>query len=57
MIREVPGRRPSVDSGAYVDPQAAVIGDVVLNGSNRRTPVKRPPTPGSRRRRAAPSAR
>ena len=30
MIREVPGRRPRVDPDAYVDPQAAVIGDVII---------------------------
>jgi carbonic anhydrase/acetyltransferase-like protein (isoleucine patch superfamily) len=30
MIREVPGRRPRVHPGAYVDPQAAVIGDVTI---------------------------
>ena len=30
MIREVPGRRPRVDPDAYVDPQAAVIGDVSI---------------------------
>ena len=28
MIREVPGRRPRIDPDAYVDPQAAVIGNV-----------------------------
>jgi carbonic anhydrase/acetyltransferase-like protein (isoleucine patch superfamily) len=30
MIREVPGRRPRIDPAAYVDPQAAVIGDVTI---------------------------
>ncbi len=30
MIREVPGRRPRVHPDAYVDPQAAVIGDVTI---------------------------
>ena len=30
MIRAVPGRRPRVDRDAYVDPQAAVIGDVTI---------------------------
>jgi len=30
MIREVPGRRPRIDPDAYVDPQAAVIGDVTI---------------------------
>jgi len=28
MIREVPGRRPRIDPDTYIDPQAAVIGDV-----------------------------
>ncbi len=31
MIREVPGRRPRVHPEAYVDPQAAVIGDVTID--------------------------
>ena len=30
MISEVPGRRPRIDPAAYVDPQAAVIGDVTI---------------------------
>jgi len=30
MIREVPGRRPRIDPDAYIDPQAAVIGDVTI---------------------------
>src|SRR3989442_2318583 len=30
MIRELPGRRPRIDPDAYVDPQAAVIGDVTI---------------------------
>jgi carbonic anhydrase/acetyltransferase-like protein (isoleucine patch superfamily) len=30
MIREVPGRKPRVDPDAWVDPQAAVIGDVTI---------------------------
>jgi carbonic anhydrase/acetyltransferase-like protein (isoleucine patch superfamily) len=30
MIREVPGRRPRVHPGAYVDPAAQVIGDVTI---------------------------
>jgi carbonic anhydrase/acetyltransferase-like protein (isoleucine patch superfamily) len=30
MIRDVPGRRPRIDPDAYVDPQAAVIGDVTI---------------------------
>ena len=30
MIREVPGRQPRIDPDAYVDPQAAVIGDVTI---------------------------
>ena len=32
MIREVPGRRPRIDPDAYVDPQAAVIGNVTIAG-------------------------
>ena len=31
MIREVPGRRPRVHPDAWVDPQAAVIGDVTID--------------------------
>ena len=30
MIREVPGRKPRVHPDAWVDPQAAVIGDVIV---------------------------
>ncbi len=30
MIRAVPGRTPRIDPDAYVDPQAAVIGDVTI---------------------------
>jgi len=30
VIREVPGRKPRVHPDAYVDPQAAVIGDVTI---------------------------
>ena len=30
MIRSVPGRTPRIDPEAYVDPQAAVIGDVTI---------------------------
>src|SRR2546427_7529205 len=30
MIHELPGRRPRIDPAAYVDPQAAVIGDVTI---------------------------
>lgn len=30
MIRDVPGRRPRVHSGAYVDEAAQVIGDVIV---------------------------
>jgi carbonic anhydrase/acetyltransferase-like protein (isoleucine patch superfamily) len=30
MIREVPGRRPRVHPGAFVDPAAQVIGDVTI---------------------------
>ena len=30
MIREVPGRKPRVHPDAFVDPQAAVIGDVTI---------------------------
>src|SRR5256712_10715115 len=30
MIRDVPGRTPRIDPEAYVDPQAAVIGDVTI---------------------------
>ena len=40
MSREVPGRRPRVDPDAYVDSQAAVIGDVIIEdpASFRPTP-------------------
>ncbi len=31
MIRDVPGRKPRVHPDAYVDPQAAVIGDVMID--------------------------
>ena len=31
MIREVPGRRPRVHPGAFVDPSAQVIGDVTID--------------------------
>jgi carbonic anhydrase/acetyltransferase-like protein (isoleucine patch superfamily) len=30
MIREIPGRRPRIHPGAYVDPAAHVIGDVTI---------------------------
>jgi carbonic anhydrase/acetyltransferase-like protein (isoleucine patch superfamily) len=30
MIRDVPGRKPHIDPDAYVDPAAAVIGDVFI---------------------------
>jgi gamma-carbonic anhydrase len=30
MIREVPGRRPRIHPGAFVDPAAQVIGDVTI---------------------------
>jgi len=30
MIRDVPGRKPRVDPDTYIDPQAAVIGDVTI---------------------------
>jgi carbonic anhydrase/acetyltransferase-like protein (isoleucine patch superfamily) len=30
VIREVPGRRPRIHPGAYVDPAAQVIGDVTI---------------------------
>jgi carbonic anhydrase/acetyltransferase-like protein (isoleucine patch superfamily) len=30
MIREIPGRRPRIDPDVYVDPTAAVIGDVTI---------------------------
>lgn len=31
MIREVPGRKPRIHPGAYVDPAAQVIGDVTID--------------------------
>ncbi len=31
MIREIPGHKPRVHPDAYVDPQAAVIGDVAID--------------------------
>ena len=31
MIREIPGHKPRVHPDAYVDPQAAVIGDVTID--------------------------
>ena len=31
MVREVPGRKPRVHPDAWVDPQAAVIGDVTID--------------------------
>jgi carbonic anhydrase/acetyltransferase-like protein (isoleucine patch superfamily) len=31
MIREVPGRRPRIHPGAFVDPAAQVIGDVTID--------------------------
>src|SRR5882672_10306430 len=34
MIREVPGRTPRIDPEAYVDPQAAVIGDVTIGAGS-----------------------
>ena len=34
MIRSVPGRAPRVDPEAYVDPQAAVIGDVSIGAGS-----------------------
>jgi carbonic anhydrase/acetyltransferase-like protein (isoleucine patch superfamily) len=30
MIREIPGKKPIVDSDAYVDPAGEVIGDVII---------------------------
>ena len=30
MIRDVPGRKPRIDPDTYIDPQAAVIGDVTI---------------------------
>jgi len=34
VIRSVPGRTPRVDPDAYVDPQAAVIGDVTIGAGS-----------------------
>ena len=34
MIRSVPGRTPRIDPEAYVDPQAAVIGDVTIGAGS-----------------------
>jgi carbonic anhydrase/acetyltransferase-like protein (isoleucine patch superfamily) len=34
VIRSVPGRPPRVDPDAYVDPQAAVIGDVTIGAGS-----------------------
>jgi len=34
MIREVPGRRPRIDRDTYIDPQAAVIGDVTIGAGS-----------------------
>ena len=34
MIREVPGRRPRIDPDTYIDPQAAVIGDVMIGAGS-----------------------
>ena len=34
MIREVPGRRPRIDPDTYIDPQAAVIGDVTIGAGS-----------------------
>jgi len=34
MIREVPGRRPRIDPDTYIDPQAAVIGDVTIKAGS-----------------------
>jgi gamma-carbonic anhydrase len=34
LIRSVPGRTPRVDPDAYVDPQAAVIGDVTIGAGS-----------------------
>jgi carbonic anhydrase/acetyltransferase-like protein (isoleucine patch superfamily) len=34
MIRSVPGRTPRVDPEAYVDPQAAVIGEVTIGAGS-----------------------
>ena len=34
MIREVPGRRPRIYPDTYIDPQAAVIGDVTIGAGS-----------------------
>jgi carbonic anhydrase/acetyltransferase-like protein (isoleucine patch superfamily) len=34
MIREVPGRRPRIDPDTYIDPPAAVIGDVTIGAGS-----------------------
>jgi carbonic anhydrase/acetyltransferase-like protein (isoleucine patch superfamily) len=34
VIREVPGRRPRIDPDTYIDPQAAVIGDVTIGAGS-----------------------
>jgi len=34
MIREIPGRRPRIDPDTYIDPQAAVIGDVTIGSGS-----------------------
>ena len=34
MIRRVPGRRPRIDPDTYIDPQAAVIGDVTIGAGS-----------------------
>src|SRR5262249_33091681 len=31
MIREVPGRKPRIHPGAYIDPAAQIIGDVTID--------------------------
>jgi len=34
MIREVPGRRPRIDPDTFIDPPAAVIGDVTIGAGS-----------------------
>jgi len=34
VIRGVPGRRPRIDPDTYIDPQAAVIGDVTIGAGS-----------------------
>jgi len=34
VIRELPGRRPRIDPDTYIDPQAAVIGDVTIGAGS-----------------------